>query len=223
MIATFTITPGYQFAPDELADTPKLNLGFLPTISATVTFADGKADAVVTPTTKTFTTFDLAGDILRVAAGHGASTGQRVKVSSSTTLPGGLSATYEYYLRPDTTNPTTDFTLHYTLAGAQSNTDRVDVTDAGTGTHTLTYYVYATGAAFIYDSAGQTWEKGLVSPENLPEYTGNSASLPGVRGAVPPAPPTTGADYYLNARGAWTQLPSPSNVGNDLYLNENVY
>lgn len=223
MIFTGTITPGYQFAPDELADTAKFNLGFIPTLTGTVTFADGKSDAVVTATTKTFTTFDLAGDILRVAAGHGASTGQRVKVSSATTLPAGLSATYEYYLRPDVTNPTTDFTLHWTLDGAENNTDRVDVTDAGTGVHTLTYYTYATGAPLIYDSAGLTWEKGIVSPENLPEYQGNTTSLPGVRGAVPPAAPTTGEDYYLSPRGQWTQFPSPSDVGNNLYLNENVY
>lgn len=223
MNITFTLTPGYQFAPDELADTAKFNLGFTPTLTGAITFADGKSDAVVTPVTATFTTFDLAGDILRVAAGHGASTGQRVKVSSGTTLPGGLSASYEYFLRPDTTNPSTDFTLHYTLDGAQNNTNRVDVTDAGTGTHTLTYYLYATGAAWIFDVAGDTWEKGIVSPENLPEYVGNSASVPGIRGAIPGAPPTSTDNYYFSPRGVWTQFPSPSDVGNNLYLNENVY
>lgn len=223
MQITFTFTPGYQFAPNEKGDTDKFNLLGLPTASGVITFADGKGDAAVTPTTKTFATQDLAGDILRVVAGHGASTGQRVKVSSATTLPGGLSATYEYFLRPDTTNPSTDFTLHYTLDGAQNNTDRVDVTDAGTGVHTLTYYAFATGHAFIYDSAGQTWEKGIVSPESLPEYVGNTSSLPGIRGAVPGAPPTTGDNYYFTPRGVWAQFPSPSDVGNNLYLNENVY
>lgn len=222
MIVTLVLTP-FQLSDTETWTAAKFNLGFNPTLSGTVTFADGKADAVVTATTKTFTTFDLAGDILRVVAGHGASTGQRVKVSSSTTLPGGLSATYEYYLRPDTTNPTTDFTLHYTLYGAQNNTDRVDVTDAGTGTHTLTYYVYATGAPLIYDTGGTTWEKGIVSPENLPEYVGRTSTVPGVRGAVPPAPPGSGTDYYLAPDGLWRQFPSPSDVGNNLYLNENVF
>jgi len=222
MIATLTLTP-FQLSDTETWTAAKFNMGFNPTVAATVTFADGKADAVVTATTAAFATFDLAGDILRVVAGHGASTGQRVKVSSATTLPGGLSASYEYYLRPDTTNPTTDFTLHYTLTGAQNNTDRVDVTDAGTGVHTLTYYVYAAGAPLIYDTGGTTWEKGIVSPENLPEYAGNTSALPGTRGAVPPAPPTTGTDYYLNPRGVWTQFPSPSDVGNNLYLNENVF
>lgn len=222
MLFTATVTPGYQFATDELADTAKFNLGFIPAITGTVTFADGKSDAVVTATTKTFTTFDLATDILRVAAGHGATTGQRVKVSSATTLPSGLSASYEYFLRPDTTNPTTDFTLHYTLAGAQNNADRVDVTSAGTGVHTLTYYVYATGAPLIYDSAGLTWEKGLVSPENLPEYDPATASTPGIRGAVPAHEPGNLTDYL--SAGGWTPFPTlPDISGAGLFNYLNMY
>lgn len=220
---TVTVTP-FQLSETETWTAAKFNLGFNPTITVTGNFADLSDYSAVTPTTKTITVFDLAGDILRAAAGHAASTGQRVKVSNSGgALPAGLSASFEYYLRPDVTNPTTDFTLHYTLYGAQNNTDRVNVTDAGTGTQTLTYFTYATGAPIIFDSGGNTFEKGIISAENLPEYVGNSASAAGVRGAVPPAPPTTGEDYYLNPRGVWTVFPTPSNVGNDLYLNENVY
>ena len=223
MIATFTVIPGTTWLTTDLVTDAKLNLTANPTVSGSISFADGKSDAAVTPTTKTFTTFDLAGDILRVAAGHGASTGQRVKVSSSVTLPTGLSATYEYFLRPDTTNPSTDFTLHYTLVGAQNNTDRVDVSSAGSGTHTLTYYTFATGHAFVFDVSGDTWEKGIVSPESLPEYQGNTSSAPGVRGALPGAPPGLGINYYFAPDGQWRQFPSPSDVGNNLYLNENVY
>ena len=220
----FTVTVvAFQLSETETWTAAKFNLGFNPTVTVTGNFADLSDYVAVTPTTKTFTTFDLALDILRVAAGHGASTGQRVKVSSTTTLPGGLSASYEYFLRPDVTNPSTDFTLHYTLTGAQNNTDRVNVTDAGSGTHTLTYFAYATGAALVFDSGGNTWEKGIISPESLPEYVGNTTALPGVRGAVPPAPPTTDALYYLTPRGTWAAFPSPSDVGNNLYLNENVY
>ena len=220
---TATVFPGYQFAPDEKVDTAKLNQGFQPTIQVTGNLSAASDFTAVTPTTKTFTTFDLALDILRVLAGHGANSGQRVKVSSATTLPAGLSATYEYYLRPDVTNPTTDFTLHHTAAGAAANTDRVDVSSAGTGTHTLTFYSYATGKPLVLDAIGNTWKVGLVSQESLPEYQGNTTSEPGVRGAVPPAPPTADAFYYLTPRGAWSQFPTPSEVGNDLYLNDNVY
>lgn len=202
MIATFTVIPGTFWATTDNVSDSKLNLTANPTISATLTFQDGTSDVAVTPTTKTFTTFDLANDILRVAAGHGASTGQRVKVSSATTLPAGLSASIEYFLRVDVTNPTTDFTLHYSKAGATNNTDRVDVTDAGTGVHTLTYYVYATGAAFIFDAAGNTWEKGIVSPENLPEFVGATASVPGTRGAVPQPAPSE-RTRFLRGDGTW--------------------
>jgi len=222
MAFTVTLTP-FQLSLTETWTAAKFNLGFNPTISVTGNFADLSDYSAVTPTTKVFTTFDLANDILRVAAGHDASVGQRVKVSSATTLPGGLSATYEYFLRPDVSNPSTDFTLHYTLYGAQNNTDRVNVTDAGTGTHTLTYYSYATGAAMVFDASSNTWEKGIVTPESLPEYVGNSSTTPGVRGALPGAAAGIGTDYYFAPDGQWRQFPSPSDVGNNLYLNENVY
>jgi hypothetical protein len=217
MQITFTVTPGYQFAPNEKGDTDKFNLLGLPTLAGAVTFADGKSDVAVTPTTKTFATQDLTGDILRVVAGHGASTGQRVKVSSATTLPGGLSASYEYFLRPDTTNPSTDFTLHYTLAGAQNATDRVDVTSAGTGVHTLTYYAFATGHAFIYDTSGQTWEKGIVSPESLPEFVGATASTPGTRGAVPQPAPSERAKY-LKGDGTFDDPTAGVSTPGNLFL-----
>lgn len=222
MSFTVIVTP-FQFSATETWTSAKFNQGFNPTITVTGNLEGLSNWNTVTATTKTFTVFDLANDILRVVAGHGASTGQRVTVSSATTLPTGLSTSYAYYLRPDTTNPTTDFTLHYTLDGANNNTDRVDVSSNGTGVHTLTYYVYATGSALIYNSSTSKWENGLVAASSLPEYVGNTNSTPGIRGAVPGAPPTTGSDYYLSPRGAWTQFPSPSDVGNNLYLNENVY
>lgn len=207
MLFTGVLTPGYQFAPNELVDTAKLNLGFLPTIAGTVTFADGTGDASVTSTSKVFTVFDLSNNILRVAAGHGFSTGQRLKVSSATTLPSGLVAGTEYYARLDGSNPTTDFTLHYTANGAANNSEVVDITTAGTGTHTLVYYSFATGHAFVFDSGGNTWEKGIVSPESLPEMVGATASTPGVRGAVPQPGPGTTTDY-LARDGTFKAIPN---------------
>lgn len=223
MTITLTVIPGTSFSLTSVLTAANLNLAANPTVNGSVTFADGYSDVIVSATTKTFTTFDLTNDILRVTDGHGASVGQRVKVSSATTLPGGLSASYEYFLRPDASNPTTDFTLHYSAAGAAAGTDRVDVTSAGTGAHTLTFYSYATGAPFIFDTSDNTWQKGIVSAENLPEYQGNSATNPGVRGALPGAAPGVGADYYFAPDAVWRQLPSPTDTGNNLYLNENVY
>lgn len=211
MQAIATVIPGTFWATTDNVTDAKLNLTANPTITLSVIFQDGTSDAVVTPTTKTFTVFDQVGDIFRVAAGHGAASGQRVKVSSSGTLPTGLTAGVEYFLRPDVTNPSTDFTLHYTANGASTNTERVDVTSAGTGTLTLTYTVYATGAAFIFDVAGNTWEKGIVSPENLPEMVGATTTTPGTRGAVPQPGPGTSTDY-LARDGTWRGFPSFSEL-----------
>ena len=59
---------------------------------------------------------------------HGLSEGDCVTVSSTTTLPAGLSASTNYYVRDVTTNT---FKVSATKGGAV-----VDITDAGTGTHT---------------------------------------------------------------------------------------
>lgn len=219
-----TVTPGTQWGVNDLVDAAKLNLTANPTITVTGGLEDFSNYSSVTPTTKTITVFDLAGDILRAAAGHGASQGQRVKVSNSGgALPAGLSASYEYYLRPDTINPSTDFTLHYSAYGAANNTERVEITGNGTGVQTLTYFAYATGAAFIFDSAGNTWEKGIVSPESLPEFVGATTLVPGTRGAVPAPGPGTASDY-LARDGTWkpqTELPNISGINLFTYLSHN--
>jgi hypothetical protein len=217
MPLTVTVTPGTNWAIGDSVTAGKLNLTANPTITVTGNVEVLANYSAVTPTTKTFTVQDLAGDILRVVAGHGAAQGQRVKVSNAGgALPAGLSASYEYYLRPDVTNPSTDFTLHFTLEGATNNTDRVDVTDAGTGTQTLSYTVYASGAPLVYDSAGATWEKGIVSPENLPEYVGATVSTPGVRGAVPAAAPSQ-RDKFLRADKTWADPTAGLSTAGNLF------
>ena len=52
-------------------------------------------------------------------------------------LPAGLSAGTTYYARRVASE---GFTLHTTLAGAYANTGKVNITSAGTGTHTLVPY-----------------------------------------------------------------------------------
>ena len=211
MIATFTVIPGTVWLSTDNVSDAKLNLTANPTVTGAVTFADGTSDAVVTPTSKTFTVQDASTDLLRVAAGHGMVNGQRVKVSSSFTLPTGLVAGVEYFVRLDGSNPTTDFTLHYTAIGASTNIERVDVTTAGSGTHTATYYNFATGHAWIFDASGNTWEKGIVSPESMPEMVGATTTQPGTRGAVPQPGPGPSTDY-LARDGAWKAIPSFSEL-----------
>lgn len=210
MSFTVTVTP-FQLSPTETWTTPKFNQGFNPTIAVT-----GNLDALsnwnlVSAVTKTFTATDLTNDIITATA-HGLTTGQRVTVSSSGTLPTGLSSTANYYARALTVDT---MSLHYTSAGASAATDRVDLTAVGSGTHTLSYTVYATGQPLVWNAATSKWEYGIVAANNLPEFVGATSSAPGVRGAVPqPAPADIGK--FLKADGTWA---SPS-VGttNDLVL-----
>lgn len=67
-------------------------------------------------------------DIITSAA-HGLSEEDRIQVSSSTTLPAGLSASTDYFVRDVTTNT---FKVSTTKGGAA-----VDITDTGTGVHTF--------------------------------------------------------------------------------------
>lgn len=69
------------------------------------------------------------------AVGHGLTTGQPVRLSTTGTLPDGASASTTYYvlwLSADT------FTLHTTNAGAVAGTGTLDVSDDGSGTHSVT-------------------------------------------------------------------------------------
>ena len=60
---------------------------------------------------------------------HGFSGGEILRLTTSTTLPAGLSASTDYYVRDVTTNT---FKLSATPDGTP-----VDITDTGTGTHTF--------------------------------------------------------------------------------------
>lgn len=72
-----------------------------------------------------------ATDIITLAA-HGLTEGAKIRVSSATTLPAGLAAATDYFVR-DVTADT--FKVSATLGGAA-----VNITDAGTGVHTAVRY-----------------------------------------------------------------------------------
>lgn len=80
-----------------------------------------------------------AGNVLEAAAAHGKQTGYGpVRLTTTTTLPAGLSTGTDYFI-VDVDG--TKFSLATSLANAMAGTV-VEVTDAGTGTHTMR----ATGA-----------------------------------------------------------------------------
>jgi hypothetical protein len=68
-------------------------------------------------------------------ASHGFTTGLKVQVSSDDTLPGGLVGSTDYYVIVGNANT---FSLTDTLAHALAGTDIINITNAGTGTHTIT-------------------------------------------------------------------------------------
>lgn len=79
-------------------------------------------------------TFTAATTDICTASGHGLQTGDGpVRLASTTTLPGGLAAATDYYIIRLSANT---FSLAATRTAAYAGT-AIDVTDTGTGTHTL--------------------------------------------------------------------------------------
>jgi hypothetical protein len=80
-----------------------------------------------------------ATDVFTLVA-HGLTDGDRIRVSSATTLPAGLAAATDYWVRDAATDT---FKVSATNGGAA-----VNVTDTGTGVHTLTRYEDLNAFAF---------------------------------------------------------------------------
>lgn len=79
-------------------------------------------------------TFTAATTDIATKATHGLSTGARVKLTTTGTLPAGLALLTDYYLIVLDANT---FKFSDTLAHAIAGTNIVDITDTGTGTHSL--------------------------------------------------------------------------------------
>ena len=87
----------------------------------------------ISPIVIASTGWAFATDII-TSVGHGIKTGMVFQVSTSTTLPSGVSASTDYWAIPLTDDT---FALATSLANAQAGT-KLNFTDAGTGDHTLT-------------------------------------------------------------------------------------
>lgn len=104
--------------------------------------------ASITVTTPAAGAFTAAATDICTKASHGFKTGLKVQVSSTTTLPAGLLASTDYfviYLSSST------FKLASSLVNAIAGT-AVDITDTGTGTHTITPTAIAGGVAKLQGS-----------------------------------------------------------------------
>lgn len=224
MALTVTVTP-FQLTDTETWTAAKFNQGFNPTITVDGTLSQLDDFNSVEAVSKTFTVFSTTNDEI-TATGHGLTVPTsvdnvvRARVSNSGgALPAGLEAstTYDYYLRVVDANT---LTLHTTAAGALANTDRVDITGNGTGTHSITWTIRAVGEAVIRNPSTNDYELGVVGRQNLPEMIGATSSANGARGAVPQ--PKAGDDSKaLFGDGVWRDPTSGVRTGADLYLYHN--
>lgn len=218
MAFNVTVT-AYQLSPTETVTNAKLNQGFNPTVSVTGAFADLSNFNTVAAVSKTFTVASVPNDEITATA-HGLTApstvdnvARAVVSNSGGALPGGLTAStsYFYYVRVVDANT---LTLHKTAAGALANTDRVDITSAGTGTQTITWTLRDLGESIIFDSGTSKYEHGVVGRANLPEMIGATAAANGARGAVP-QPAAGDEGKFLNGGGTWA---TPVSASADLFL-----
>lgn len=93
-------------------------------------------------------TADPGTDACACGAGHGLTAGNAVAVNSGGAMPGGLAPRGAYFV--SVPSPTT-FKLHTSQADALAGTNVVDITSAGTGTHTvLGRIVYDSGIEDVW-------------------------------------------------------------------------
>jgi len=123
-------------------------------------------------------------DIITTASAHGYTTGTVVRVATSAAdLPAGLSAATNYYIIriSDTT-----FKVGSSLANALAGT-AVDITDAGTGTHTVAGYENLSIAAFE--------PRAIALRTGLPDHPfdlARSLGIPNIAGVDVVTDPDTG-------------------------------
>jgi len=156
---------------DGIAQSPHLGNALLQGVE--IDDFPGAARITKLPTTAFFTwgltsttfTADAASDVCTAASSLASSnfTSQAVKFTSSGTLPAGLTANVTYFLIYVSA---TTFKVATTIANANAGT-AINITDAGTGTHTITpllpgtirHYAYDPRASTVFaiDSYGRVW------------------------------------------------------------------
>jgi hypothetical protein len=122
-------------------------------------------------------TFTAATTDIITDAAHGFLTGDKVRFSSTTTLPAGLSAATTYFVIRLTADT---FKVATTRANAVAGT-AVDITDTGTGTHTVTGFENL--SAFFFEP------RAVALVTGLPDHTFDIAAALGI--------PTQGRHYVV--------------------------
>lgn len=128
-------------------------------------------------------------------------TGTRVRLTTTTTLPGGLATATDYYIirMSDTT-----FELATSYANAVAGT-KINITDAGTGTHTVTWLLprYTNGAglnAMIFNPSATAL--GAATPNLSLGYTNSSQVASRSTPTVLPVGKTAASNSHIIYTGA---------------------
>jgi hypothetical protein len=176
---------------------------------------DGNARLGTTRATVTLSTGVNTGtDVITTDAAHGFATADPVKVraTSGSTLPTGLSETTQYYARNVSS---TTITLHPTAADATGNTNIVDITAVGSGT------IWIIGD-IVSPSDGDFWYndgfKGRHLGTNITMLNNRTA------GCVLQVQQTTKLDTFTTSSTSFTDVTgmsvsiTPSNTANKILV-----
>ena len=128
-------------------------------------------------------------------------TGTRVRLTTTTTLPGGLATATDYYFirMSDTT-----FELATSYANAIAGTN-INITDAGTGTHTVTWllprYTNGAGVNAIFFNSNAT-ALGAATPNLSLGYTNSAQATSRATPTVLPVGKTAASNSHIIYTGA---------------------
>lgn len=128
-------------------------------------------------------------------------TGTRVRLTTTTTLPAGLSLATDYYVirASDST-----FKLATTYANAVAGT-QINITDAGTGTHTITWllprYTNGAGIGAIFFNPAAT-AMGAATPNLSLGYTNSAQTTSRATPTVLPIGKTAASNSHILYTGA---------------------
>lgn len=149
-----------------MGDSPHVGLGVMRNVdieSFPGAVKAGKSPTSLFPSLSGTFTANAGTDVCTFENANVTGTGTAVTVSSTGTLPAGLSASTTYFLIKVSDST---FKLATTLANANAGT-AIDITDTGTGTHTVSAITPGTvnhvvkntrtGGRFFHDSNGRVW------------------------------------------------------------------
>ena len=193
--AAATVVPGTLVLLDVI--------GFYRVTSVTTATAQATTNTITTRAA-TFTADDTTNIMTYTSTTNKPSnilTGTRVRVSTTTTLPGGLAAATDYYL---TKLSDTTFKLSTTYANLVAGT-YIDITTTGTGTHTINWLLprYTNGAgvqAIIFNP--NVTALGAATPNLSLGYTNSQQTTSRATPTVLPIGKTAASNSLIIYTGA---------------------